>query len=128
MRDGRRECSHGETRTELAVDFPFFRLKGLRFSAFARTAGALIIAAPAKFVCAPSQVRQCKHHHQVAGVLGPTPEMRLAMPKLALDHPKRLLELGPDNGLEFLMTKLHPITYDYLHQKPSGLTRQGNQI
>jgi hypothetical protein len=41
----------------------------------------------------------------MAGVLGPTPVIRLAMPKLALDHPRRVLDLGRDTGLEFLMTK-----------------------
>ena len=46
------------------------------------------------------QVGQRKHHQQLAGVFGQAPVTRLAMPKLTLDHPKRMLHLGADAGLE----------------------------
>ena len=36
----------------------------------------------------------------MAGVLGQSPIAHLAMSKLALDHPKRVLDLGLDAGLE----------------------------
>ena len=49
-----------------------------------------------------SQVRQCKHHHQLAGVLCQTPVAHLAMAELALDDSKRVLDRGTDAGLEFL--------------------------
>ena len=55
----------------------------------------------------------------MAGVLGPTPVMRLAMPKLALDDPRRVLDLGPDTGLEFLMTKLRLVHARSLASKAS---------
>ena len=47
------------------------------------------------------QVRQCKHHQQLAGVLGQTAIEHLAMTKLALDDQKRVLDLGANAGLEF---------------------------
>lgn len=48
------ECSHGETSAEFAADFPRIGRLGACFWAFAHAAGALMPAAPAKFVCAPS--------------------------------------------------------------------------
>ena len=48
------------------------------------------------------QVRQRKHHQQLAGVLGQSPIAHLAMAELALDHAKRVLDLGADAGLELL--------------------------
>ena len=46
------------------------------------------------------QIGQRKHHQQLTGVLGQTPVTRLAMPELTLDHPKRMLHLGTDTGLD----------------------------
>jgi hypothetical protein len=48
------------------------------------------------------QVGQRKHHQQLVGVLGQTPIANLAMPELALDNPKRMLDLGADAGLDLL--------------------------
>ena len=47
------------------------------------------------------QVGQREHHQQLTGVLGQAPVTRLAMPELTLDHPKGMLHLGADAGLEF---------------------------
>ena len=52
------------------------------------------------------QVGQRKHHQQLAGVLGQAPIANLAMPELALDDPKRVLDLGADAGLELLQLLL----------------------
>jgi hypothetical protein len=46
------------------------------------------------------QIGQRKHHQQLAGVLGQTPVTRLAVSKLTLDHPKRMLHLGADTGFD----------------------------
>ena len=48
------------------------------------------------------QVRQREHNQQLAGVLGQSPIPHLAMTKLALDHAKRVLDLGTDTGFELL--------------------------
>lgn len=48
-----REDSHGETGAEFAAIFPLFERNGACFRALAHAAGALMPAAPAKFVCAP---------------------------------------------------------------------------
>jgi hypothetical protein len=41
------------------------------------------------------QVRQCEQRHQLRGVLGQATEAHLHVSELALDHPKRVLNLGP---------------------------------
>lgn len=49
-----REYSHDETSAEFAADFSLFWRVGARFRALAHAAGALMPAALAKSVCAPS--------------------------------------------------------------------------
>ena len=48
------------------------------------------------------QVGERKHHQQLAGVLGEAAIANLAMPELALDDPRRVLDLGADAGLDLL--------------------------
>ena len=41
------------------------------------------------------QVRQCEQCYQLRGVLGQAAEAYLHVTELALDHPERVLDLGP---------------------------------
>lgn len=101
MRELMHECSNGETSVKFLTNSPRFRTLGACFLAFTRATGALM-PVPLKYsFTRHPQVRQHKHHQQLAGVLSQPPVTRLTMPKLALDDPKRMLHLGPDAVLEF---------------------------
>jgi len=51
--------------------------------------------------CHP-QIRQREQCHQLRGVLRQTPEARLHITELALDHPERVLDLGANLRLGLL--------------------------
>jgi len=57
------------------------------------------------------QIAQRKQGDELRCVLGQPSVARLAVAKLALDHPKRMLHLGAHTGLEFF----HP-----LFERPDG--------
>lgn len=55
------------------------------------------------------QVRQRKHHQQLAGVLDQSPIAHLAMAELALDDAKRMLDFGADAGLDLFQLFLERV-------------------
>ena len=46
------------------------------------------------------QIAQCDQRDQLRGVFGQSPIAHLGKPKLALDYPKRMFDIGPDAGLD----------------------------
>ena len=73
------------------------------------------------------QVGERKHHQQLAGVLGQAPIANLAMPELALDDPKRMLDLGADAGLDLLQLLLERVDGPVLVH-PSALARHHGDV
>ena len=72
------------------------------------------------------QVGQRKHHQQLAGVLGQAPIANLAMPELALDDPKRVLDLGADAGLDLLQLLLERVDGSILVHHSALARHHGN--
>ena len=66
------------------------------------------------------QVGQREQRVQLRGVLGQSAVAHLHMSKLALDHPKRVFDLGPDAGLDAfqLFDELLDVTHERKVIKP----------
>ena len=73
------------------------------------------------------QVGQRKYHQQLAGVLGQAPMANLSMPELALDDPKRMLDLGAEAGLDLLQLLLERVTRPALAHR-SALARHHGDV
>lgn len=64
------------------------------------------------------QVGERKQGLQLGGVLGQTPVADLGVAKLALDHPKRMFNLGADAGLGFFQLS-HDLAHRVVRQGPA---------
>lgn len=89
---------------------PVSTLIAPRFAALSPHAGARIPAPPTATRVAPSTGWTAKQCVQLRRVLGQPVVTHLCMPELALDHPERVFDLGPNARLGVL-----PLAHDRAH-------------
>lgn len=104
-----REYSNNETCIEFAGELPLCACNSTCFRGFAHAEGVLRPAALQYSFARHLQIRQRKHHQELAGVLSQTSIAYFAVVELALDHAKPVLSLGANACLEFLELLVHRV-------------------